>query len=157
MSRYLRTLTATLAIALLIAVATGGTPLTKADDGQSARFNLNEVEDITPATLPIGVSSAEKLVVMLKLSGDPVALVKAGKPGKQISDVERTGVKSALKANQDALLAAIAAAGGRVLGEYQSAINGICSTPRPRVVTAGVPIRIPDGSNGLRGSNGTVL
>ena len=46
-------------------------------------------------------------------------------PGKQISDVERTGVKSALKANQDALLAAIAAAGGRVLGEYQSAINGI--------------------------------
>jgi len=27
----------------------------------------------------------------------------------------------------------------------------------PRLVTDGVPIRTPDGSNGLRGSNGTVL
>ena len=39
----------------------------------------------------------------------------------------------------------------------QAAICGMCSSRRPRVVIAGVPILSPDGSNGLRGSNGTVL
>ena len=33
----------------------------------------------------------------------------------------------------------------------------MCSSGSPRVVIAGVPIRMPDGSNGLRGSYGTVL
>ena len=44
-----------------------------------------------------------------------------------------------------------------IASSIQAAICGMCSSRRPRVVMAGVPIRIPDGSNGLRGSNGTVL
>ena len=36
----------------------------------------------------------------------------------------------------------------------QFAIDGICSGFRPRVVTPAVPRRMPDGSNGLRTSNG---
>src|SRR6266702_3802026 len=40
---------------------------------------------------------------------------------------------------------------------YQAVRGVMCSSRRPRVVIAGVPIRRPDGSNGLRWSNGTVL
>jgi len=39
----------------------------------------------------------------------------------------------------------------------QLAIRSISCSPIPRVVAAGVPIRIPEGSSGVRGSNGTVL
>ena len=125
MSRYLRLLTATISIALLITATTSGTPFTKADDGQLSGVNINEVEGITPATLPIGAGGPSSITVMLKLRGDPVALVKAGKPNKQISDAERASVKASLKAQQDTLLSSIAAAGGTVLGQYQSAYNGI--------------------------------
>jgi hypothetical protein len=38
-----------------------------------------------------------------------------------------------------------------------AAIWPISATPMPRLVMAGVPRRMPDGSNGLRGSNGTLL
>ena len=39
----------------------------------------------------------------------------------------------------------------------QRARSLMCSTPSPRVVIAGVPRRMPDGSIGLRVSNGTAL
>jgi hypothetical protein len=39
----------------------------------------------------------------------------------------------------------------------QAAICRISASPMPRLVTAGVPKRMPDGSKGLRGSKGTVL
>ena len=39
----------------------------------------------------------------------------------------------------------------------QSPKRFISSAPIPRLVRAGVPIRIPLGSNGLRGSNGTLF
>ena len=38
-----------------------------------------------------------------------------------------------------------------------AAICAISGSRMPRDVTDGVPRRRPDGSNGLRGSNGTVL
>ena len=40
---------------------------------------------------------------------------------------------------------------------HPRAICFISASPMPRLVTAGVPRRMPDGSNGLRGSNGTEL
>ena len=42
-------------------------------------------------------------------------------------------------------------------GLFQAASGGMCSSVRPRVVIAGVPRRMPDGSKGLRWSNGTEL
>jgi len=47
--------------------------------------------------------------------------------------------------------------GACVTRSIHSAIRAIASLPIPRVVTAGVPMRTPDGSNGFRGSNGTLL
>ncbi len=53
-----------------------------------------------------------------------------------------------------ALASSAAAATARSI---HAAILGISLSGMPRDVTDGVPMRIPLGSNGLRGSNGTVL
>ncbi len=82
-------------------------------------------EEFTPAFAPIGAEPDRIVRVMLKLAGDPVALVKATRPGKQISDSERDSVKSSLQSKQDALRPQITALGGTILGTYQSAYNGI--------------------------------
>ncbi len=44
-----------------------------------------------------------------------------------------------------------------IASSIQAASWGMCSSVRPRVVSAGVPRRMPDGSKGLRESNGTEL
>ena len=41
--------------------------------------------------------------------------------------------------------------------EIHEATCSISSRPKPRLVSAGVPRRMPEGSKGLRGSKGTVL
>ena len=43
-------------------------------------------------------------------------------------------------------------AAAAIASSSHAAISGMCYSPRPRVVIAGVPSRMPDGSNGLRGS-----
>src|SRR4029453_5614199 len=50
-----------------------------------------------------------------------------------------------------------ASAGALTTRSIHAAICFISGSFMPRLVTLGVPSRIPDGSNGLRGSNGTVL
>ncbi len=44
-----------------------------------------------------------------------------------------------------------------IASSIQAAIWPMCPSVSPRVVIAGVPMRMPEGSNGLRVSNGTVL
>jgi subtilisin family serine protease len=82
-------------------------------------------EEFTPAVLPISADPNRIVRVMLKLTGEPVALVKAAKPDKQISDSERQSVKSTLQTKQESLRPQIASLGGTILGTYQSAYNGI--------------------------------
>ncbi|MGE5097657.1 MAG: S8 family serine peptidase [Betaproteobacteria bacterium] len=78
---------------------------------------------ITPAALPPGLGNAE-MVVMAKLTGAPVA-ERQGLAGRRLTAAEKAQAKQQLKAQQDALLASIEALGGTVLGQYQSAYNGI--------------------------------
>lgn len=95
-----------------------------ADEGDK-RFELDVIEELVPQVAPIALDPTQKTVVMIKLSGEPVALVQARKPGKQISDGERDSVKRQLRGTQDSLVPQIQALGGRILGQYQSAYNGI--------------------------------
>jgi minor extracellular serine protease Vpr len=78
---------------------------------------------VAPVWTPMGVRSGETTVV-LQLSGDPVALVQAAK-GRKLSNAEKQGIKSQLKATQDGLRGGIAKLGGTVLADYQVAYNGI--------------------------------
>ena len=78
---------------------------------------------ITPAWTPysVGISTA---VVMVKLSGNPVALQQAA-AGRKLSGAEKQAIKEQLRSQQASIVAAAEALGGQVLGTYQSAFNGV--------------------------------
>ncbi len=86
-----------------------------------------------PAAQPIeaaspgdaGAAASDQIIVVLKLSGDPVAVVQARAPGKQISPADRARIESDLAAQQRNLTPMIEANRGTVLATFQNAINGI--------------------------------
>ncbi len=96
-----------------------------ADRGARLGAEAQPFEEFTPAVAPAGADLDRTVRVMLRLADQPVALVKAAKPGKRIDQHERDSVKSSLLGKQEALRGPIEALGGRILGEYQSAYNGI--------------------------------
>ena len=63
--------------------------------------------------------------VVLKMTGDPVAVVRSRMPGKQIAEADRQAIERDLRAKQDAIAPTIEAMGGKVLAKFQHAINGI--------------------------------
>jgi len=65
------------------------------------------------------------MTVVLKMAGDPVAVVRSRMPGKQIAETDRQAIVSDLRLKQDAIAPTIEALGGKVLAKFQHAINGI--------------------------------
>ncbi|HKD54956.1 MAG TPA: S8 family serine peptidase [Steroidobacteraceae bacterium] len=63
--------------------------------------------------------------VVLKMTGDPVAVVRARMPGHQLAEAQRRSIEGDLRARQDAITPSIRKMGGRVLGQFQHALNGI--------------------------------
>jgi subtilisin family serine protease len=61
---------------------------------------------------------------VLQLAGDPVAVQQA-RAGRKLERAEKEQIKSQLRGAQTALHGTIHSMGGRVLGNYQSAYNGI--------------------------------
>jgi minor extracellular serine protease Vpr len=84
---------------------------------------VNLPEDFQPEYDRLALRSDEPVVVMLKLPGDPVALVRARTP--DLSPDQKEAIKADLRARQDALKPTIEALGGRVIGQYQVAYNGM--------------------------------
>jgi subtilisin family serine protease len=76
------------------------------------------VPNITPA-------GERQMTVVLKMAGDPVAVVRSRMPGKQIAEADRQAIERDLRVKQDALAPTIEAMGGKVLAKFQHAINGI--------------------------------
>src|SRR5439155_27206803 len=87
------------------------------------------------------VLGTQPLTVVLKMSGDSVAVVRSRAPGKQISESERRSVADGLRRQQDAIAPSIEAMGGTVLAKMQNAINGIKgrATPAQLASMAGLP------------------
>jgi subtilisin family serine protease len=69
--------------------------------------------------------ASSTMTVVLKLAGDPVAVVRSRAPGREISESERAAIEDNLRLQQDALAPTIEAMGGTVVGQFQNAINGI--------------------------------
>ncbi|TLZ96970.1 MAG: peptidase S8 and S53 subtilisin kexin sedolisin, partial [Methanobacteriota archaeon] len=96
-----------------------GIPLS---DGTRAHTDLLAMNPNTP------------VVAILKLPGDPVAVVKSQMPDMQLSAAQKDAIKAELKARQDALIPTIESLGGRVVGQYQVAYNGIAiQIPRSKL------------------------
>jgi minor extracellular serine protease Vpr len=86
-----------------------------------------------PANSP---RSPEPQTVVLKLSGSPVAVVRAGLPGKMIPDAQKLAIIQSLKTQQQALIPSIQAMGGKVLATYQQVLNGIKVQATPDEIQA---------------------
>jgi len=73
----------------------------------------------------IALASERQMTVVLKMAGDPVAVVRSRMPGKQIAEADRQAIERDLRIKQDAIAPTIEAMGGKVLAKFQHAINGI--------------------------------
>jgi minor extracellular serine protease Vpr len=80
---------------------------------------------IDPQVVPMALDDSRAVTVMVQMSGDPVAVVQARRPDRQLSAAEKDAIADQLKERQDAITDAIEAKGGRVLAQLQSAYNGI--------------------------------
>src|SRR6185295_15884651 len=72
--------------------------------------------------LPMG---HREITVVLQLAGDPVAVVRSQSPDKTLLTSQQNAIENNLRVQQEALSSMIREVGGRVLGTYQYALNGI--------------------------------
>ncbi len=83
---------------------------------------------------PLSLDDDRRVTVMLKMSGDPVAVVESEAPGKRLGAGQKERIERQLEARQNAIHGQIVAANARVLGQYQVAYNGIkVEAPRNRL------------------------
>lgn len=82
-------------------------------------------EGFQPHIDPLGLRPDQRVLVMLKLPGDPVAVLKSQIPDLAMTPEQKEAIKADLKARQDALKPTIESLGGRVVGQYQVAYNGM--------------------------------
>lgn len=80
---------------------------------------------IDPQVLPYAMDDTRQVTVMLEMRGDPVAVAQSKAPGRELSQAQKDRIKAELKRRQDAITGRIAAGGGDVLSQLQSAYNGI--------------------------------
>ena len=112
----LRALCAALS-AVLLGVSVGAS----AQATGAARFR-SLGQPMSAGRLPPGLDTTPVIVVLLP--GEPVATVQEA-AGRKLSRGEKDAVKAQRKNEQNALRAQIDAAGGKIVGTFQSAVNGI--------------------------------
>jgi minor extracellular serine protease Vpr len=95
--------------------------------GSHHQFERIDVSKIDPQLLPYVLDKGRQVTVMLEMSGGPVAEEQAAalEAGSELTAAARSALRAALKSRQDGLKSRIVKAGGRVLGQYQDAYNGI--------------------------------
>ena len=93
----------------------------------ASQKSTNQLPARIGAPLPSGVpvSQQGQKTVVLKMAGDPVAVVRSRMPGKQLAEADRQAVVRDLRSRQDAIAPAVEAMGGKVLAKFQHAINGV--------------------------------
>src|SRR5438093_2137936 len=102
------------------AIALGAGPASADEDElQPIALSVGQTDFI-----PLGARTAARIAAFVRLSGDPVAVVQSRAGGK-LDQARKDAIKSSLKAKQDAIVPAIAARGGTVTAQLQSAINGV--------------------------------
>jgi hypothetical protein len=105
-SRFIRTGIAAVAMVALIPISSAAP--------SSGRSALKRVPDKTVTAKPFG---QRPITVVLKMSGDPVAVLRSRAPNKQLAEGERQLVERSLRGKQDAIVPSIRRMGGTVLGQ----------------------------------------
>ncbi len=91
---------------------------------------------VTGTAIPGGPLGQRQQTVVLKMAGDPVAVVRSRTPGKQLAEAHRQSIEHDLRSRQDAIVPSIQRMGGTVLGQFQHAINGIKVRGTPEQIRA---------------------
>ena len=91
---------------------------------------------VTATAIPGGPLGQRPQTVVLKMAGDPVAVVRSRAPGKQLAEAQRQSIERDLRSSQDAIVPSIQRMGGTVLGQFQHAINGIKVRGTPEQIRA---------------------
>src|SRR6266478_1911933 len=91
---------------------------------------------VTGTAIPGGPVRQHPNTVVLKMVGDPVAVVRSRSPGKQLAEAERHSIQRDLRSRQDAIVPSIQRMGGTVLGQFQHALNGIKVRGTPEQIRA---------------------
>jgi len=124
-----RLLTTCAAVALLIAIslpaaAVARSPITRSFE----RVDTSALGKLDPKLVKEMLGGGTRTVsVIVQLAGAPVAAETASAKslGKTLSLSDKATFRTRIRANQDALKAGIARSGGKVLKQYQDAINGL--------------------------------
>ena len=106
------------ATAALVAISASVTALAARPQAVTGGESL-----VTPVITPLGVGN-QTVTVVVKLTGDSVA-EQQGNAGRRFSRAEKDQAKQQIRAQHDALRGSIEALGGSVIGDYQSAYNGM--------------------------------
>ncbi len=112
-SRFIRGGLAALAVAALIPISA------------AAQSTGRPALQRAAGTLSAGALSERPQTVVLKMSGDPVAVVRSRAPGKQLARGQRESIELELRGKQDTIVPTIQKMGGTVLAQFQHALNGI--------------------------------
>ncbi|OGN83767.1 MAG: hypothetical protein A2X23_01965 [Chloroflexi bacterium GWC2_73_18] len=115
---------------VLVAVAAllGAAVLPTAATAKSPpRFQRIDISGLGLKFMPVSLGTDRQVSVVLELAAEPVAVRQgeALRQGRQLSKAEREAIRAALRSSQDKLKAGVAAAGGRVLRQFQDAYNGM--------------------------------
>lgn len=97
-----------------LAVMAGAVLISTSATAQSA--GRPALQRVTGATLSGGPLSQRPVTVVLKMAGDPVAVVRSRAPGKQLAESQRQSIERDLRSRQDAIVPTIQRMGGKVLG-----------------------------------------
>ncbi len=112
-----RRLGATLAVAALIVAGTLPAAAVAASPPAKRHFTRLDVSKIDPQISP-AIQANKPVTVMVELADAPAS-------GRAVARARQVTAAKQIKGRQDALKGGIARAGGRVLGQYQYAYNGI--------------------------------
>ena len=74
---------------------------------------------------PAALKGEEHVKVIVRMSADPVALVRARAPNRVLSDAEEAATVSRAHAQHEAIAPGLTALGARVLGHFHYAFNGV--------------------------------
>ena len=94
-----------------------------------------ELQRVTGTVIAGGPLTEQPQTVVLKMTGDPVAVVRSRAPGKQLAEAERQSIERDLRSRQDAIVPSIQRMGGTVQGQFQHAINGIKVSGTPEQIS----------------------
>ena len=111
-------------VARLCVLATAGVAALAFTAAGVAGSNPEAVPDSTFVPTAFAPGSVATPTVVVQLSGKSAAEVQADR-GRKLTKAEKDQIKAELKASQDALKGQIEAAGGKILAQFQSALNGI--------------------------------